>query len=926
MDMNKKLLLLLLLSVCTVTVYGQKKALDESVYDSWKAISNPTITRNGEWVTYEIKPQQGDGKLYFVNLNDRSKSLEIERAAGAKLLCNDTWVMFKYVPAYDAVRAAKLKKVAKDKMPKDTVALMNLATCEIKRVGEVASTNIPEKGDLFFYTTTIAPPKDSTMKKQPEKFDRLVILNLVKGDSVVIDSIKSLSLSKDGSLVLFTRERDSLKSVWSYKDKTFNKLYESKQGKIGGISVDEKGTQGSYTVSRDTTEHAVYQLFYFSAKDFKSKEIAPPTDPKMPAGFAVSKNSGSFSKEGSLLKFSIAVQSKEIVKDTMLLAEDKCAFDLWSYTDTLIQPQQLLNVARIKNRSYSAVYYVKEGVWKQMADNYWSTIQYPNTKDDTHFYIYSDESPYVWAQTWENPVPKDIYMLDVKTGQKELIFPAWIGTVNASPGRSYICTYTGKDGGAWYTYNTRTKLKRNVSAEIGHPVSDELFDQPMDPGSYGFGGWAKTLDKKQRDLLCINDRYDLWALDPEGIEKPRSVTNGYGRKNGVQLKLIRIKDSDDEKEEDLYLNLEKAQYFKGVDLKTKEESFYVCKPFSDPVKLMEAPATFQFKTKAKDADLFVWTRESFNEYPDIWVSDTKFGNARKISETNPQMKDYNWGSVELISWSDFNGDDQSGLLYLPENYDKNKRYPVICYFYETHTEGMFSHRVPTPSWSIINPVMYTSNDYVVFMPDIRYRDGYPGQSAYNAVVSGSAALIERGIADKDRIGLNGQSWGGYQIAYLVTRTDMFKCAVAGAPVSNMTSAYGGIRWGTGLSRMFQYEHQQSRIGGTLWEKPMQFIENSPVFYAPKVNTPLLIMCNDNDEAVPWYQGIEYYLALRRLDKKVWMFSYNKESHNLQGRAARKDWTARMLGFYNYYLKDEPMPRWMKEGISVAEKGIDAKLD
>lgn len=922
--MIRKNLLLLLLSICATAAYGQKKPLDESVYDSWKAVSNSSISRNGEWVIYEVKPQVGDGKICFVNLDDRSKSLEIERAGGARLLCNDTWAVFKYTPAYDSIRAAKLKKIPNDRMPRDTTALINLATGDIKRIGAVKSAAVPEKGSLFFYVNTVTPAKDSTMKKQPEKFDRLVILDLIKGDSLAIDSIKNYISSKDGSMVMFTRERDSMKSVWCYKDKSFRKIYENKSGRIGSISVDEKGTQGSYTATQDTVRHAVYRLFHFSAKDFKSREVAPATDPRMPEGYTVTANAGSFSKEGKMLRFNIAVKPREIPNDT-LTADEKYSFDLWSYTDTLIQPQQLAEPMRVRNRSYSAVYYIKDGVWKQMTDNYWSTVQYPNLKDETDFYIITDEAPYAWAQTWDYPTAKDIYRLDVKTGRKELIFAAWTGSVSTSPGRNYIGTYSGKDG-AWYTYNTKTGLKRNVSAEIGYPVNDEFFDQPTEPGSYGFGGWAKTTGKKQRDLLCVNDLYDLWALDPEGIEQPRSITNGYGRKYGIQLRLIRLKEGDGEEEDDLYLKLDKDQYFKGVNLKTKEEGFYVCKPFSDPVKLLEAPAMFKFKANAKNAGVLIWSRESFGEYPDLWASDMRFGNARRISDANPQMKDYKWGSVELITWSGFNGEEQKGLLYLPENYDKSKRYPVVCYFYETHTENMFSHYAPQPSWSIINPAMYVSNGYVVFMPDIRYRDGYPGQSAYNSIVSGAQALIERGIADRERIGLNGQSWGGYQTAYLITQTDMFKCAVAGAPVANMTSAYGGIRWGKGLSRMFQYEHQQSRIGGTLWEKPMQFIENSPLFYAPKVNTPLVIMSNDNDEAVPWYQGIEYYLALRRLGKQVWMFSYNGESHNLTRRPARKDWSARMLGFYNYYLKGEPMPRWMKEGISVSEKGVDYKLD
>ena len=221
----------------------------------------------------------------------------------------------------------------------------------------------------------------------------------------------------------------------------------------------------------------------------------------------------------------------------------------------------------------------------------------------------------------------------------------------------------------------------------------------------------------------------------------------------------------------------------------------------------------------------------------------------------------------------------------------------------------------------MNRTFYISNGYLVFVPDIPYTVGYPGESAYNAVVSGTMAMINRfDFIDKDYIGLNGHSWGGYQIAYLVTRTNMFRCVHSGAPVSNMTSAYGGIRWGSGMSRMFQYEQTQSRIGGTLWEKPVHYIQNSPIFFVPKIETPVLMMHNDKDGAVPWYQGIEFFVALRRLNKPVWMLNYNGEEHGLGKQANQKDFTIRVFQYYNHFLKGTSAPEWMINGIPALEKG------
>jgi dipeptidyl aminopeptidase/acylaminoacyl peptidase len=298
-----------------------------------------------------------------------------------------------------------------------------------------------------------------------------------------------------------------------------------------------------------------------------------------------------------------------------------------------------------------------------------------------------------------------------------------------------------------------------------------------------------------------------------------------------------------------------------------------------------------------------------------------FSQGKRISTTNPQQINYNWGTAELVEWMSFDRQKLQGILYKPEDFDPAKKYPMIVYFYERSSDGLYNYMPPAPSASIINRTLAVSNGYLVFVPDIPYIIGYPGQSCYNSVMSGTYALLDRyNFIDKDRLGLDGQSWGGYQIAYLVTQTDLFACAYAGAAVSDMISAYGGIRWGTGMSRMFQYEKTQSRIGGTLWDKPLQFLENSPIFWVPKINTPLLLMHNDADDAVPWYQSIEFITALRRLDKPAWLLSYNDEAHNLVKRPNRKDISIRKMQFFDHYLKDAAMPYWMKNGISQLEKG------
>lgn len=253
-----------------------------------------------------------------------------------------------------------------------------------------------------------------------------------------------------------------------------------------------------------------------------------------------------------------------------------------------------------------------------------------------------------------------------------------------------------------------------------------------------------------------------------------------------------------------------------------------------------------------------------------------------------------------------------GLVIKPDNFEEGKPYPVLIYYYR-----FFSQRIHEFNDMVINHrpnfAYYVSNGYVLFLPDIRFEIGRPGFSATKCIVPGVQKLIDLGIAKPDGIALHGHSWSGYQTAFVVTQTDIFACAVAGAPVSNMTSAYSGIRWGSGLARQFQYEKTQSRIGVSLFENPMPYIENSPVFQADKINTPLLIQHGDVDEAVPWYQSIELYLAMRRLGKDCIFLHYKDEPHHLKKYPNKLDYSIKMKEFIDHHCKGTPAPDWITIG-------------
>jgi len=328
---------------------------------------------------------------------------------------------------------------------------------------------------------------------------------------------------------------------------------------------------------------------------------------------------------------------------------------------------------------------------------------------------------------------------------------------------------------------------------------------------------------------------------------------------------------------------------------------------------------FGAPAKASKADVTVFTLSRFEEFPDLWVSDASFRNPKKVSNANPQQADFVWGRSEIIEYTNADGRRLRAILTKPDNFDPSKKYPLMVYIYEELTQGLHSYSAPNVGTSI-NVTRYVSNGYVMLRPDIVYATGYPGESAEKCVIPAVQTVVAMGFIDPKRIGIQGHSWGGYQITHLITRTDMFAAVQAGASVSNMVSAYGGIRWGTGMVRQFQYEKTQSRIGAPPWDAPLQFIENSPIFWVKKVNTPYLTIHNDGDDAVPWYQGIEFNMALRRLGKEAYMFNYNGEPHGLRNRDNMKHWTVHMDEFFDHYLLGRTRPEWMDKGVSFLERG------
>ena len=937
------------LMLCILTVQAQKKIqsappkipLSHAVYDSWKEISYRAISNDGNFAAFTVNPQEGDGKVILYNLKT-SQQDSVSRAENISLVFGGPLAVFKIRPPFKLTRDLMRQKKKKDDLPKDTLGIYSFLSRKTEKIAEVKSYRLPEKsGNWLAYqlepkkapkpkTEDKAKGEEKKVSEKPKKKPKansddngytLVLRKFQDHRDVQFGYVKDFLFSKYGHALLFlTTGNDTLPvtqpaaraGVYRY-DLTTEKLqtlYEGKaKYKIKCFSMSEDGAQAAFLVDTDTTKAPIhaFQLYYWKSGDAVANIWELEKVLAITPNWLVSENyTPLFSRDGS--KLFIGTSPRPVVQDTTLLPEEIVNVEIWRGDDGYIYPHQIKQADTEKKRSYLAVIDLTAKSVVQLGTRELPHIEIAN-EGNASVFLGETNLPYRKAVTWENSSSHDLYLLDAKDRSQKTIALKAKGNATLSPLGNYVIWFSPPDT-SWFCYGASTGKTVRLNDKMKVMFAEEEDDHPDFPGAYGSAGWTKN-----DELLLVYDRYDIWAFDPAG-KKPAVNLTQTGRSQKTSFRYLKLD------LEERYIDPSKDMVLSAFNEITKASGYYKYS-FSDGklTRLLMDNYDFRSLTKAKNANQILFTRETFNEFPDLWTSDMNFTSPRKLSDANPQMKKYLWGSVEPVKWTSLDNVPLNGLLYKPEGFDPKKKYPMMVYFYEKNSDELYSHLAPAVYGSTINYTMYTSNGYLVFVPDIVYKIGLPGESAYNCILPGVMNLISKGFVDEKHIGVQGHSWGGYQIAYLVTRTDLFAAAEAGAPVANMTSAYGGVRYETGLSRMFQYEKTQSRIGGTLWEKPMNYIENSPLFFANKINTPLLMMHNDADGAVPWTQGIEFYMALRRLNKPVWMLNYNGEGHNLKLRQNKTDLAIRMMQYFDHYLKNKPAPDWMTKGVPAIEKGI-----
>ena len=939
-----------------------KRPLNHHDYDGWRTIASQRLSADGKFLAYSVFPQEGDGEVVIRNLVTGKEQHE---PAGARPVAEQaavpeegpapaprsvtllfsadsrTLVFSTFPPKADTDKAKKEKKTPAQ-MPKDGMVIVDLASGKAIRVERVKRFEMPEKASGWLAYLREAPEgAPGANPPKPEGGDRiadqqggrggrggggagaagrgprpefgtdLLLRNLADSTERTFSDVTEFSLAEDGKqLVYAVGARDTSKNgVFSARvgasDAPAALL--TGKGKYARLVWDENQTQLAFLSDRDdsASKQPKWKLYRWDRKAGAASELASVASPGFRKEFVISdKGTLNFSKDGSRVFFACALPAPEKKDESADAAsDDKAVVDLWSYKDDYIQPIQKVRAARDRDRTFTAAYVIAERKVVQLAD---SALADVTPSEDARWVLGVDDREYRRQADYDERF-SDAYVVDSTTGDRKIVAKKNHGMPTWSPSGRYLLSFNGKD---WETISVPDGKTYNLTANLGVKFFNEDTDTPSTPGPYGSAGWTKD-----GQSVLIYDRFDIWRVSPDG-SNAKNITAGYGRQHDVRLRYIR---TEAENPRERWIDASKPVMLQAENLKTFESGFFRASlDGGEPKPLLMGPKSYSAPVKAKDADVYLMTEQSFNEFPDLETTNATFKELRKVSNANPQKAHLLWGSSEVVNFRNVDGVPLTAALYKPENFDAHKKYPMMVYIYERLTQNVNRFVNPAPGTNI-NISYYVSNGYLVLTPDIVYTTGYPGQSALKCVLPAIQAVVDRGVVDEKAIGIQGHSWGGYQIAYMVTQTNRFRAVAAGAPVVNMISAYDGIRWGTGLPRQFQYERTQSRIGGSIWQYPTRFIENSPIFWADRVQTPVMILQNDGDDAVPWYQGVEFFLALRRLGKEVYLFNYNGQPHGIRNRADQKDYTIRLQQYFDHYLKGAPAPDWMEKGVPYLER-------
>ena len=871
----------------------EKKALQLEDYKSWNRIANASLSPNGEWMTYSYSPNEGDSP-FFIRDIDGDTVYSTINAKRVGFSNNNQWVAFLVDPAED-----EAEKMRKQKKPVNSALhLYNLSSGEVEAIKDVRTFSFSDDSKF------IAIHKVKSDRSAKHQGSDLLLKGLNGGMTQNIGNVSSFAFNEVGSMFAYLVDADGDTGNGIYTISlnnnqtkpihtgafTYSQMSWNEEGDALAVLF---GNTPEGKVQRDNTLLWAYGV----SPNVNATGVLPKFESSViPEGHVISEyRSLSWNEAGTQIFFGIKAQADELKKEDELDAN----VDVFHWKDEVVQSRQMITANQDRRATHLSVLNLVSRKFIQLGNDDNSRV---STNDHGSWAVASEDKPY--RDIRDRPSGyADLYAVHTVTGEKKLIAKDVHQNIGMSPMGDYALY--SRDGQVM-VYDFENGSTQNITENSDVNFQNVDFDRPVEKPTYGVAGWSD--DGK---WLMLNHKYDIYAFSLNSNEV-LNVTQGVGNQEEIRFRLTQL-----DPEADRY-DVSKHLMLSAYGEWTKKSGYYEVQVGKKPKALIFEDQMIGRPSKAKDADVIAFTRQTFVDFPNYWVAATDFKKPMQITDANPQQAEYKWGRRILVDYTDKRGHKLQATLALPADFQEGKKYPMVMYFYEKMSQRHHQYSQPTyddrPHMST-----YASNGYLVLMPDIVFDEGLPGSSALDDVTSAAQAVIDLGYADPERIGLQGHSWGGYESSFILTQTDMFACVVTGAPLTDLVSMYNVIYKRSGNFNGPIIEWSQGRMGVSPWDNMELYQSQSPIHNAKNITTPFLILHGTADGAVDWNQGLQYYQTARRLGKEVILLSYPDEPHHLGVEANQKDFQIRMKQYFDHFLKDADAPLWMTKGVKHLDK-------
>ena len=883
-----------------------KRTLKPDDFAKWERLGPVQISPDGHWIASNIFRVEGDPRLEIRN-SDGPQRDTLENATRAQFTDDSKWLLFTVsVPRKEAEQMIKQKK-----RPENSLGARSLVSGDSVNFDSVQSWQIVKGSTKVLIQRYPAEGQE----KAGSDFE---IFDLADGSTMPIGNVKDYLAHPDGGYValhtvsaagneavqVVTLSHMGVTTVAWSKDH-YSDLAWSKDGDTLAFldGTKKEGKEGDW--------NKVVMARGFSTGEFQQATFDPATEKGFPEGDRISNAAGlDVSKDGSSIVFDISQWHDQEKPDPNA---EIPGVEIWNTKDVTVMPLQVKTAQQERNRATSCYWQPDGDVFVPFAEKELDNVQ---VSPDHMWAVAFDPRPYA------NPVKKngleyvDVLAINVRDGSRRTMLKKAVSnaggidamSLSLSPEGRYALTFDGAD---WVMDELATGKKTNLTMGLGVKFFDREDDHTVPkPPAGGTPVWLKD------DAgVVLHGDYDAFLVDP-ATGKATRLTKGDD--NEVRYRLLDAGYHDDG------IHAGDPLYFSVFESKTKRSGFsrWTEKDGLQPLVMDDAQLSWAARSKDTDRVLFVY--QTYEISPTALLTNLDFAASKAVVRTNTDQKDFLWGHDELVHYKAL-GKDLEGVLIYPADYQPGKQYPMVTYIYEKLSDWL--HRYQTPSnTSPYNAQYFSQSGYFVFMPDIVYRDRQPGVSAVTCIEAGVRAVLAKNVGvDGKHIGLTGHSWGAYQTVFTSTKSKMFAAYVAGAPLTELISMYSSFYWNWGQTNQVIFEVSQGRMGVPFWEDMKAYIDNSPLFHAGDITSPMLVEVGTVDGAVDWHQGQYLYNTLRRMGKNMVMLVYANENHGLAIPANQKD-AMRARHFFDVYLKGATPEKWLDKGVPYIELGQELKKE